>query len=957
VSNIWTLAKKELRGYFGSPVAIIFLGAFLLVVLFTFFWIESFLARGVADIRPMFDWMPILLIVLVSSLAMRLWSEEERAGTIEVLLTLPVPRWQLVLGKFVAGMILVAVALGLTLGVPITVAIMGNLDWGPVFGGYVAALLLAAAYLSIGMCVSAVTDSQIVALIGTALVCGLLYLPGAPQIANYAGGGLGDFLRAIGSGSRFSSVARGVLDLRDLAYYASLVGVFLGLNAYLLGRRRSSTGPRTRMQRTNAQLAVALAAGNALLFNLWLSPVAQARVDLTQSGEYSLSPATEKVLASLDEPLLIRAYFSQKTHPKLEPLRPLIVDLLDEYRAIGGGKVRVEVVDPSKDEQLEKEAKEEYGVESVPIRFASRTEQSVVNAFFHIVVAYGDHYEVLGIDDLIEVRPLDVGDVDIRLRNFEYDLTRTIKKVATGFQSVDALFASMPGKVELTEFITPGKLPDNWKTGPETLDKVVAELTKSSGGKLEVKKVEPSSEDQMKQIFATTGIRPYASFLSRDVYYFHILIKVGDRAVRVNPPENITEVTLRDSLTEALKRAAPGFTKVVAVWAPPAPPPMPTHEGMPPQRMPAAQSFERLKQALSGTYEVRPAAFEGGRVGDDVDLLILAGPDNLDAEAVRAVDQFLMRGGAVIILDGRYRLDRQGGGKLAVEKVTTGLEETLAKWGIDVRESLVLDTSNEVLPFPKEFDRGDGVRIRRLVEAPYPPFLKIEQDRVAEGNLITAGVPGAVMHWASPVKVTEPAKGTDTRKIDVLLRSTGDAWLDAGGDVDPANARVQTKPAGIADDQKGQQVLAVAITGGFPSALADKAKAEKEAAGDKAAATLHKEPLIEHSPPDARLVVFGSSSFVSDDLLGLAQQIGSELALANVQLVQNAVDWALADTDLLSIRARTTAARALTTPEAERGRWLWINFGIAFAGLGAVVLVSWLRRRSVRPIVLPEVKP
>src|SRR5882757_9042371 len=125
-----TVIKKELRGYFNSAIAVIFLAVFLSVALITFFGWEKFFARGLADLRPLFEWMPILLIILVSALAMRMWAEERRAGTLEVLLTLPVPRWQLVVGKFLAGMALIAIALVLTLGLPITVSRMGNLDLG-----------------------------------------------------------------------------------------------------------------------------------------------------------------------------------------------------------------------------------------------------------------------------------------------------------------------------------------------------------------------------------------------------------------------------------------------------------------------------------------------------------------------------------------------------------------------------------------------------------------------------------------------------------------------------------------------------------------------------------------------------------------------------------------------------------------------------------------------------------
>ena len=216
MKQMLSIARKELNSTFGSPMALIFLGAFLGATLFAFFWVDAFFSRGIADVRPMFRWMPILLIFLVAALTMRQWSEEQRSGTLEMLLTLPVRPARLALGKFLAVMVLIGVALALTLPLPITVSQLGNLDWGPVIGGYVAAALLAAAYAAIGLFVSSRTDNQIVALIATVLLGGSFYLVGTGGVVDFAGGALGDVLRAVGTGSRFESIERGVIDVRDL---------------------------------------------------------------------------------------------------------------------------------------------------------------------------------------------------------------------------------------------------------------------------------------------------------------------------------------------------------------------------------------------------------------------------------------------------------------------------------------------------------------------------------------------------------------------------------------------------------------------------------------------------------------------------------------------------------------------------------------------------------------------
>jgi ABC-2 type transport system permease protein len=931
---IGTVVKKELRGYFNSAIAVIFLAAFLLVALGVFFWYEKFFARGLADLRPLFKWMPRLLIILVSALSMRQWADERRAGTLEVLLTLPVPRWQLVVGKFFAGMVLIAIALGLTLILPITIARMGNLDLGPVVGGYLATLLLAAAYLAIGMCVSAATDNEIVAFIGTALVCTVA------DVIGYIGGDIG---RLFGTEARFESVARGVLDLRDLAYYGGIVAVGIALNVLLLDRLTWGRGSRGKVRRSAALLAVALVAANAVGLDLWLAPIRRVRIDLTQGGMYSLSDSTRKILGGLDERLLIRGYFSEKSHPKLEPLVPQLRDLLEEYRIAGGSKVRVEFIDPTDSDDAKREAKERFGIDPTALPFVTRNEKTVVNAYFAIAVEYGDQHAVIGLQDLIAVRQLDIGDVEISLKNPEYQLTKTIKKTIAEFSSIDQLFASTAGKIQLTAYVTPTTLPENWKDGPAKLQKVVDELTKQSGGKLTYATVEPKGETQMRELFAKFGLRPHQQLFATDVFYFDLLLQVGNRLVRINPPDKLGDAELKAAVIEGLKRAAPGFTRVVGLWTPPAPPPQPMMQGMPPQQMPPPQSFRNLQRALAGNYEVRDVQLTAP-VPDDVEALVVAGPASLDPKAAEHLDQFVMRGGALVLLDGRFRLAPSANG-LGVEKVTTGLEPALQKWGLTVEDQMVLDSKSDVFPIPENRDLGNGMIVREIQQLPYPYFVKMDGDQVASSSVITAGLTGSVMHWASPIKA-EAKVGDDEHRVDVLLKSSDGSWLTTSTQIEP-NLRTYPKvgfPGPKDTDKKGSQVMAVAITGGFASSV--EKPTDKPNPADKDAAS-----LIVHSPPDTRMVVFGSSAFVSDDVLGLAQQIESDLASSNLELVHNAVDWSLSDTDLLGIRSRNTAARALTVSPQSRSTWFIVNVAIALLGLVAVVGFAWLRRRSVLPII------
>ena len=272
MGNLGHIARKEFAGFFASPIAFIFFGAFLLVTLFVFFWVETFFARNIADVRPLFEWMPILLVFLSAAITMRMWSEERRAGTLEFLLTAPVPPLHLVLGKFFACFGLVAVALLLTLPVPITVSLIGSLDWGPVLGGYLATLFLAAAYLAIGLFVSARSDNQIVSLLLASLLCGLFYALGSDVLTGLFGTRAAEVLKLLGSGARFASITRGIIDVRDLVYYLSIVGAFLTLNVYALERLRWAGNASNRYHRQWG-LLTALFAINFLAVNLWLATV------------------------------------------------------------------------------------------------------------------------------------------------------------------------------------------------------------------------------------------------------------------------------------------------------------------------------------------------------------------------------------------------------------------------------------------------------------------------------------------------------------------------------------------------------------------------------------------------------------------------------------------------------------------------------------------------------------
>ncbi len=941
MNNTLHIARKEFAGFFTSPIAFIFFSAFLLVTLFVFFWVETFFARNLADVRPLFERMPLLLIFLVTAVTMRMWSEERRAGTLELLLTSPVRPLHLVLGKFFACLALVTVALALTLPLPLTISLLGPLDWGPVFGGYLAALFLAAAYVAIGLFVSARSENQIVSLILAVLVCGFFYLLGADALTGLFGNKASEYLKLLGSGSRFQSITRGVIDLRDLYYYLSLVGVFLALNLLALERQRWAGNTGSSNHRRWG-IVTGLCAVNFLVANLWLSPVGWIRADLTQGKIYTISAATRNYMAQLREPLLIRGYFSAQTHPLLAPLVPRMRDLLEEYALSGKSRVRVEFIDPREYPELEQEAGEKYGIKPVPFQFASKYRASVVNSYFNILIQYGDQHETLGFRDLVEVKMRSETDLDVDLRNPEYDITRSIKKVLYAYQGAGGLLENISHQLLFKGYLSPvDRLPGRLKQLHESLHEILSDLRENADGKLSVEIRDPDADDGVlaAKLKAEFGFRPMvASPLDTNTFWFYMTLEGEGRVVQIGLPENLDKVGLERTVQAGLKRFSKGLLKTVALHTPVAASEI-SQLGLPGDR------FNTLRDILSEEHALRATDLKKGQVPNEADLLLLAAPDQLDDKQRFAIDQFLMRGGTVILASSPFDIESRGG--LAARHHDSGLNEWLHHHGIILQQELVLDQQNAAFPLPVNRNlAGFVVRETKMVD--YPFFTDVRERGMDRESGLTTGIDQVTLTWSSPITLDETVnKG---RRVTRLLRSSGQAWTSSSLDIQP-DFRTHGSLGFHIGNAQGAQLLAVAVEGRFNSFFKDipsplavrqvKNKPEDSAKVPEPVITR----VIERSPESARIILFASNSFLTDDMLNLASSGLGTRYLNPVRLIENAVDWSLQDRGLLAIRGRGHFTRTLE-PLNRHSQMLWeyLNYGLALLGLFLV----WLTRRQAQ---------
>jgi len=242
--NIAIIFKRELESYFATPVAYVFIVIFLVLSGALTFHMGSFFERGQADLAPFFNFHPWLYLFLVPAISMRLWAEERKSGSIELLLTLPITMIEAVIGKFLAAWLFTAIALMLTFPLWITVNYLGDPDNGVILAAYIGSLLMAGGFLAIGACISATTKNQVIAFIISVVICFAFLLSGFPIVLDFFRGWapqyIVDAIASLSFLTHYTSISKGVIDLRDIIYFATLIGCWLYANAVVIEMKKAS---------------------------------------------------------------------------------------------------------------------------------------------------------------------------------------------------------------------------------------------------------------------------------------------------------------------------------------------------------------------------------------------------------------------------------------------------------------------------------------------------------------------------------------------------------------------------------------------------------------------------------------------------------------------------------------------------------------------------------------------
>jgi ABC-2 type transport system permease protein len=439
-----------------------------------------------------------------------------------------------------------------------------------------------------------------------------------------------------------------------------------------------------------------------------------------------------------------------------------------------------------------------------------------------------------------------------------------------------------------------------------------------------------------------------------------MILQSGDEAQLLYPPADLSEGEIRTAIESALKRTSSGFLKVVGLWTPP------DQAAQNPQFGGVSNTFSAytlIREQLRQEYTVRDIDLTTGQVPSDVDVLLVVAAQNLTDFERFAIDQYLMRGGAVALALSPFQVGADNfSGNLFLQPNVTGLEEWLENYGIQLPGSLVLDPQNQ--PFPVAVMRQvGGIQVQEIQAVDYPFFVDVRPDGMDTNSPIAANVAAVTMNWAAPVEL-DPEKSA-TFETSTLLRSSDQSWLRDDTSVQPDFGLYPELGFAVGDEQQSYP-LAVSLQGSFDSYFQDKPTpfetVATEETGEEAlpGAPTPSAPagIITSSSESSRLVIIGSAAFAEDFVLNLSSRLIQDRYLNNLLFLQNVVDWSVEDLDLLAIRARGSASRVLfPMEENSQTGWEVANYAVALIALVGIYYAWRVRSHSEQPMELVPAMP
>lgn len=454
--KVFTLIKREITSWLDNPTSYIALIVF--VVLWQFLFFRNAFLIGEASLRNLYDLLPWLLFLFAAAVTMNTFSQEKQEGTLELLLTHPLKEIEVVLGKFKSSLLIIFFGLLFPLPIAFSFSLFGQIDFGVVFSQLLASLLLASALTSLGLFLSSLISHPTATLLATIAASFLLTIAGSEFITANLPLFLVPVFERLSFSPHFSSLTRGVLDLRDLWYFLSFTAVFLSLTYLQLIKRKY--GNRQDLYR-NFQIAVYLLTGIFILTNI-VGNRLPGRLDLTRNKIYSLSSATKETLTHLPDIVTINFYASSKLPSQLIPIVREVKDILRDYQTTAKGNLQVTIKDPSGNPQIAQEAISK-GIQEVQFNVIGQEEFQVKTGFVGLEISYAGKNEVI---------PFIQSTNDL-----EYQLTSSIVKLTTKDKKTVAFLSGHGEKNSRSEYKTfTQELEKQFKVQTLTLDEKENEI-------------------------------------------------------------------------------------------------------------------------------------------------------------------------------------------------------------------------------------------------------------------------------------------------------------------------------------------------------------------------------------------------------------------------------------------------------------------------------------------------
>ena len=947
MKRVWTIAKREFKNYFVSPVAYIVIGVFLVVVGWFFF--STFFIYNQASLRKLFDLFPYVLAFIIPAITMRLFAEEKSSGTIETLKTLPFNDFEIVFGKFLGAFLFSIVMLLPTISYVIFVSTIGDLDGGAVFGGYLGSILLIAAFISIGIFASSITKNQVVSFIIATLISYFLVLLKTFLIVIPES--LVTFFRVLSVGYHFDNFAKGIVDSRDIVYFLSLIIIFFVATLEVL--KEKDTKKETKiLASSTARLALYIVL--LVVLNIAENASSTFRFDLTQNKIYSLSKISKDSVKQLVEPMTIKVFFSKNLPAPYNGIEQYLKDLLEEYSIYGGKKFNYQFYDLSSKEgtateklKENEELAQSYGISPIQIQVVEHDEVKFQRAYMGLVIICGD---------LVEKIPAITSPNGI-----EYRITSKIVKINNKINR----FLSLKGNIKVTLYLSNslakiGKFMGLGDLGSleKTIDSIVSELNKQNYGKLQFETIDPLKVKIDKNLIKIGRVlqlrwKPFMSpqgkveggegYIGLTVSYDNEIegvpvLKIVNIPI-IGPQYQLADKSeLKNSLSTAIDSVLNLNEKIGYVNSNGAVSPF----GFGQNESEVASNFYNL---LGENYKVVMVNLKSDDL-NKVNALIVPGiKTKLSDYELYKIDQFIMSGKPVLFLVDTFTQEqsRQMMGVPRLKPIDTGIEKLLLSYGIDVRKSIVMDKNCFKQKLPQALGGGE----QKLYYAPI-----IKNENINHKLPYLENLKGFVVLLNSPV-IPEKHKLQKDTKAEVLFKSSKDSWIQSGF---IALNPMFIHPPAKKEDFK-QQPLAVQLNGKLFSFFKDKPlppvpeeknkeKKENIKTPQSIAKNLESENIKLDSTNKAKIIVYGTSaiiknSFIDRDGMG-----------PNAILMLNSVDYLTGKIEFAKMRSKAQFYNPLkeTTP-AKRNFIKWFNI----AGLPILValfgLIVWfMRKRKMEKI-------